>query len=45
VRQRSISAVGVVIAGILPALFGGPVWAIAIAVFTGICLAEFNRMV
>jgi len=26
VRQRSISAVGVVLVGVVPALFGGPVW-------------------
>jgi phosphatidate cytidylyltransferase len=44
VRQRSISAVGVVIAGILPALIGGPAWAIAVAFFTGVGLSEYNRL-
>jgi phosphatidate cytidylyltransferase len=44
VRQRSISAVGVVIAGILPALIGGPGWAIAVAFFTCVGLYEFNRL-
>lgn len=43
-RQRSISAVGVVAAGILPALIGGPAWAIAVAIFTGVALFEFNRL-
>jgi phosphatidate cytidylyltransferase len=45
VRQRSISAIGVVAAGIIPALFGGPIWAIAVAFFTAISLYEFNRLV
>jgi len=45
VRQRSISAIGVVAAGVVPALFGGPVWAIAVAFFTGFGLYEFNRLV
>jgi phosphatidate cytidylyltransferase len=44
VRQRSISAVGVVIAGIVPALIGGPAWAIAIAFFTGVGLYEYNQL-
>jgi len=44
VRQRSISAIGVVIAGILPALIGGPGWAVAVAFFTGVGLFEFNRL-
>ncbi|HET7055780.1 MAG TPA: phosphatidate cytidylyltransferase [Thermomicrobiales bacterium] len=43
-RQRSISAVGVVFAGIVPALIGGPAWAIAIALFTGVGLYEYNRL-
>lgn len=43
-RQRSISAIGVVAAGILPALIGGPVWAIAVAFFTTVGLYEFNRL-
>jgi phosphatidate cytidylyltransferase len=44
VRQRSISAIGVVIAGIVPVLFGGPVWALAVAFFAGVGLYEFNRL-
>lgn len=43
-RQRSISAVGVVAAGIVPALLGGPVWVTAVALFTGLGLFEFNRL-
>ena len=40
-RQRAISAVGVVLAGLIPALFGGPIWLIAIVLFTAIGLREF----
>lgn len=43
-RQRSISAIGVVVVGIVPALMGGPALAI---VFTLLCLIgifEFNAM-
>ena len=43
-KQRAISAIGVVLAGILPALFGGPIWAIAIAIFCLIGLFEYDRM-
>ena len=43
-RQRSISAIGVVAAGIFPALIGGPAWATAVAFFTAVGLYEFSRM-
>jgi phosphatidate cytidylyltransferase len=43
-RQRSISAIGVVAVGIIPALFGGPVWAIAVGFFTAVGLYEFNQL-
>ncbi|HRA48329.1 MAG TPA: phosphatidate cytidylyltransferase [Thermomicrobiales bacterium] len=43
-QQRSISAVGVVAAAIVPVLFGGPVWATAIAIFALIGIFEFNRI-
>ncbi len=39
-KQRSKSAVGVVIVGLLPAFLGGPVFAIAIAV---LCLVGFHE--
>jgi len=41
VRQRSISAIGIVIVGLVPALIGGPVFAIA---FTAIALAAFHEV-
>jgi phosphatidate cytidylyltransferase len=44
VRQRSISAVFVVLGGLLPALFGGPVWALAVALFATIGLSEFHTI-
>lgn len=43
-RQRSISAIFVVLGGLLPALFGGPVWAIAVALFATIGLSELHNM-
>lgn len=43
-KQRSISAIGIVLAGLIPALFGGPIWAIAIAIFTLIGLNEFYKL-
>jgi phosphatidate cytidylyltransferase len=43
-RQRSISAIGVVAVGIIPALIGGPVWALAVAFFTAVGLFEFNQL-
>jgi phosphatidate cytidylyltransferase len=44
VRQRSISAVFVVLGGLVPALFGGPVWAIAVALFATAGLSEFHNL-
>jgi phosphatidate cytidylyltransferase len=44
VRERSISAIGIVLIGITPLFFGGPVWAIAVAVFTCIGLSEYYRI-
>ncbi len=43
-RQRSISAIGVVIVGIVPALMGGPVFAIVLALFCLIGLHEYSVM-
>ena len=40
-RQRSISAVGVVLVGIVPALFGGPVWT---ALLIGIGLISLSEL-
>lgn len=41
-RERSISAIGVVIVGLLPALIGGPIFAI---VFTAITLIAFRELI
>jgi phosphatidate cytidylyltransferase len=41
VRQRSISAIGIVLIGLLPALIGGPVFAI---VFTLIALQSYREL-
>jgi phosphatidate cytidylyltransferase len=43
-RQRSISAVGVVIIGIVPALFGGPVFAVVLGLICLVGLHEYNAM-
>ena len=43
--QRSKSAVGVVIAGLAPVAFGGPVWAAAWGFFCLVGLIEFERFV
>lgn len=43
-RQRSISAVGVVFVAIVPALFGGPVFAIVLCALCLIGLREYERM-
>lgn len=43
-RQRSISAVGVVVAGIVPALFGGPVWTGLLAIIGLLSLYELHVM-
>jgi CDP-diglyceride synthetase len=44
VRQRSISAVGVVLVGIVPALFGGPVWIALLLAIGLISLTELHVM-
>jgi phosphatidate cytidylyltransferase len=42
--QRSKSAVGVVLAGIVPALLGGPVFATAMVIFCLVGYLEFRRL-
>ena len=44
-RQRSISAVGVIVACLVPAFLGGPIWALAIAIFATVGMTEFDRFV
>lgn len=43
-RTRSISAIGVVLVGIVPALIGGPVWALAFAAICMIAFVEFHEL-
>lgn len=43
-RQRSISAIGVAIVGIVPALFGGPIFATVFAILCLIGLHEYEAM-
>ncbi len=43
-KQRSISALGVGLVGLVPAIMGGPVWAIAFMVLCLVGYAEFHRM-
>ncbi len=43
-RTRSISAIGVVLVGIIPALFGGPVWALTFALICMIAFIEFHGL-
>ena len=43
-RQRSISAIGVALVGLLPAILGGPVWAIVFAVLCTIGMMEYLSM-
>ncbi len=43
-RQRSISSVGVVIVGLLPAFMGGPVWAVVLAVLFTIGALEYQAL-
>ena len=43
-RQRTISAIGVVLVGIVPALFGGPVWAALLVVVGLLSLHELHVM-
>lgn len=42
--ERSKSAVGVVLAGLLPVLLGGPVFAVAMALFCTIGFLEYRRL-
>lgn len=42
--QRSKSAVGVVLAGILPALLGGPIFAAAMVIFCSVGYLEYERL-
>jgi len=44
VRQRSISSVGVVIVGLVPAFLGGPVWAIVLTILFLIGAHELHTM-
>jgi CDP-diglyceride synthetase len=44
VRQRSISAVGVVIVGLVPAIMGGPVFTVVLTFLCLIGLHEYNAM-
>jgi len=44
VRQRTISSVGVVIVGLVPAFMGGPVWAIALAALFTIGAHEYQAL-
>lgn len=43
-RERSISAVGIVIVGLLPALLGGPVFAVVFTAITLVALHEALRL-
>ncbi len=43
-RQRSISAIGIAVVGLLPAILGGPVWAVAIAALCTIGYLEYLDM-
>lgn len=43
-KTRSISAIGVVLVGIIPALFGGPVWALVFALICMIAFVEFHGL-
>jgi phosphatidate cytidylyltransferase len=43
-RQRSISSIGVVIVGLVPAIMGGPVFAIVLAALCLIGFAEYIRL-
>jgi phosphatidate cytidylyltransferase len=43
-QQRAISALGVVVVGLVPAIMGGPVWAIAFAILCTIGFHEYHQM-
>jgi phosphatidate cytidylyltransferase len=44
VRQRTISSVGVVIVGLVPAFMGGPVWAVVLAILLTIGAHEYQAL-
>jgi phosphatidate cytidylyltransferase len=44
VRQRTISSVGVVIVGLVPAFMGGPVWAVILALLFTIGAHEYQAL-
>jgi phosphatidate cytidylyltransferase len=44
VKQRSSSAVGVAVVGLLPAIFGGPIWAVAFTILCVIGYTEYQGM-
>jgi phosphatidate cytidylyltransferase len=44
VRQRTISSVGVVIVGLIPAFMGGPVWAIVLGLLCTIGAHEYQAL-
>jgi phosphatidate cytidylyltransferase len=44
VRQRAISSVGVVVVGLVPALFGGPVFALVFGLLCLVGYAEWRRI-
>ncbi|MCA9859495.1 MAG: phosphatidate cytidylyltransferase [Thermomicrobiales bacterium] len=43
-KTRSISAIGVVLVGVIPALIGGPIWAVAFAVICMIAFVEYHGL-
>ncbi len=43
-RDRAISSIGVIAAGLIPAFFGGPVFALALTVVMLVAYAEFRRI-
>lgn len=43
-KQRAVSALGVVIVGLIPAILGGPIWAVALAILCTIGFHEYLQM-
>lgn len=43
-KTRSISAIGVVLVGIIPAIIGGPVWALTFALIAMIAFVEYHGL-
>lgn len=43
-KTRSISAIGVVLVGLIPAIIGGPVWAITYALISMIAFVEYHNL-